>query len=196
VFIELTEFLQCPAGHDPAPHCILLPDEMVDRRVLRGTIACPACRREYPITDGVVRFGEGAAQPSGAALPPADQVQALLGLGGPGGYVVVVGEAGRLAEPLSALMEGVHFVAVNAPAGVVPGETLTSVSASSGVPLRSSMARGVVVGRDAAREPWLGEGVRVLLPGRRIVACAEGTPPPSVAPLGSGLGMWVGEKPP
>jgi len=56
------------------------------------------------------------------------------------------------------------------------------------------MARGVVVGAELARTPWVAEGVRVLLPGRRLVVEDEQAAPAGMAQLASGQGVWVGEK--
>ena len=57
------------------------------------------------------------------------------------------------------------------------------------------MARGVVIGSDVATAPWLEEGVRVLLRGRRYVLLGEGKDlPPGVTRLAAGDGLVVGEK--
>ena len=99
MFIELSEFLRCPEPHDET-FCVVAPDEMVGRMITRGVVGCPTCRREYPIEDGVVRFGaaEGAAEAEGAELADPDVVQALLGLGGPRGLVGLGGPAGPVAR--------------------------------------------------------------------------------------------------
>ncbi len=63
------------------------------------------------------------------------------------------------------------------------------------VPLRQSIARGVVVGADLATSPWLVEAHRILLRGRRFVAMHD-TPelPIGLEKLAVAKGLWVGEK--
>ena len=210
--IELTEMLACPEPH-AADVLVLSTAQMKGRMVYFGLVGCPVCRNEYPIVNGVVEFGgrgtreeergPAATRPPSSATPPASDagtLQALLDLSGPGGFVVLVGEAVRHAAGLAGLMSGIHFVGVNAPAGLGESPVLSLVRAPKGIPLRSAMARGVVVGADLARAPWLEEAVRVLLRGRRLVIESESgvgaqhTAPPLVKPLASERGLWVGEK--
>jgi uncharacterized protein YbaR (Trm112 family) len=200
MFIELTEFLSCPEGHDEQSYLVLAPDEVDGRRIVKGSLGCPLCKREYVIADGVVRFAaaagpnEGRAGTDDAPLPPADRVHALLGIAGPGGYVVLVGTAAGLASGLATRMDGVHFVGVNPPPVVRPGATLSLLSHPRVIPLKSAMARGVVLGAEHARAPWLAESARLVLRGLRLVALTEGVAPPKVEQLASGDGLWVGEK--
>jgi uncharacterized protein YbaR (Trm112 family) len=202
--IELTEMLACPEGH-ATDGLVLSTAQMVGRSVLFGLVGCPKCRKEYPVLNGVVDFrGRGQAPaaappaPSKSSLPvplpPDDTIQALLDLSGPGGFVVLLGEATRHAPGLAALMGGIHFVGINAPAeiGILP--TLSLLVAPRGIPLRSSMARAVVVGADMAEEAWLEDAVRVLLHGRRLVIESSGEPPAGVKYLADADGLWVGEK--
>jgi hypothetical protein len=37
MFIELAEYLRCTGGHDEM-HCVVLPEAMVGRTVIRGTV--------------------------------------------------------------------------------------------------------------------------------------------------------------
>jgi uncharacterized protein YbaR (Trm112 family) len=195
MFIELAEFLRCPEAHDPDPYLVLVPDGMEGRQVTSGNVACPTCRREYPIVDGVVQFGAADATRDPPALPDGGAIQALLGLGGPGGYVVLVGSAAAAAAQLADRMKGIQFVAVNAPAGVETPSVLSRLVHPAMLPLKTSMVRGVVVGDAHCYASWLDEGARVLLRGRRLVALRETVPPTAdISPLASGRGMSVGEK--
>src|SRR5947207_4845704 len=142
--------LRCPETHEEA-FLVMSTGEMVGRMVRSGILGCPVCRKEYPIVKGVVNF---AARGPGEGLPPrqkdavasgdpprspnAQTLQALLDLSGPGGYVVLVGSAARHAVGLAALMGGIHFIGINAPADV---EELTVVSllVCETIPLRSAM---------------------------------------------------------
>ena len=198
MFIELTEFLRCPVLHEEM-HLILVPDRMVGRMVVEGTIGCPVCLREFPVRAGIAWFDSQA--PAEPAAPPdvdsllAEAVRALLGLSNPGGYVVLIGSASALAPGLAGLMGGVHFIGVNAPRSIEASPTLSLVVHGSGLPLRRGMARGVVLGGEVAVSPWLEEGARVVLDGLRLVALRPDVREPvGVSPLGSGQGVWVGEK--
>jgi hypothetical protein len=130
-------------------------------------------------------------------LPSADatNLQALLELSGPGGYVVLIGAAARQAARLGALMQGIHFVGINPPAEMEEQQNLSLLYANEKVPLRTAMARGVVVGADLATSPWLVEAHRVLLRGRRfVVENEEPELPIGLLKLAAENGLWVGEK--
>ncbi len=195
MFIELAEFLRCPEGHPGRTYCVVAPSETVGRDVRRGTIGCPVCAREYAIVDGVARFGASGITDVGPwTVCDAEVVQALLGLSGPGGYVVLVGSAGHLAAALADRLQDVHCVTVNAPPEVTAGSTRSLIQAAACIPLATSMARGVVVGTESAREPWLVESARLLLRGLRVVVAAEDVTVPDTERLAAGDGLWVGRK--
>jgi uncharacterized protein YbaR (Trm112 family) len=202
MFIELAEFLRCPEAHEAESYCVLVPTEVVDRDVRSGFVGCPVCEREYPIVDGIAHFEtppdttskHPPADPG--SVPAADVMQALVGLSGPGGYVVLVGSAALAAASLGPLLGDVRIVSVNSPsAPPVPG---TSVLQADGrIPLKSSMARGVVVGADCATGQWLGESVRVLLRGLRLVVLTAEPPLDGIGgvePMATGGGIWVGVR--
>ncbi len=198
--IELTEMLRCPEQHREEM-LVLSTGEIRDRMVRSGVVGCPVCHTEYPITRGVVDFRRsrepvpGAKTPS--PLPSADaaKLQALLELSGPAGYVVLIGSAARQAPRLSGLMEGIHFVGINAPRELEEQAALSLLLANERVPLRTSVARGVVVGADLATSPWLVEAHRVLLRGRRfVVESEEPELPIGLVKLAAEHGLWVGEK--
>jgi len=204
--IELTEMLRCPEDHREE-FLVLSTSEMNGRMVMRGVVGCPVCRREFEIIDGIVDFtaavsGEAPgravrrtpAAPSPVVLEP-QSLQALLDLGGPGGFVILLGSAARYAAGLASLMGGVHFVGINAPPDVEELPVLSLVQTDRVIPLRGAMARAAVVGAELAGTSWAGEAVRVLLPGRRLVVESEtGAPPEQVVQLAAGQGLWVGEK--
>lgn len=193
MFIELAEHLACPAGHDEQAHCLLIPDEVVDRMVVRGTVACPICRTEFAIAGGIVRFGEPSFPEAPGAVPSADIVQALLDLSGPGGYVVLLGSAAVLAEGLVSLQPGVHMVTVNDPQAESAKDS-SRLYAEAMIPLRNGVARGVVVGAEYTTAPWLSDAARVLRRGRRLVALDDAPMPDGVDTLVTGAGVTVGEN--
>ena len=197
--IELTEMLRCPEKHEQA-HLVLSTGQMKGRSVRAGILGCPVCQREYRVIDGVVEFSGNVERETGnvganaPALDP-EAIQAMLDLSGPGGIVALVGEAVRHAPVLASLMEGVHFVGTNAPAECQESPVLSLMNADRVIPLRDSTTRGVLVGADCAREPWLGEAHRVVLRGRRWVVEDQTVPTPAgISVLASGDGFVVGEK--
>jgi hypothetical protein len=118
-----------------------------------------------------------------------------LDLSGPGGYVVLVGTAARHAVGLAALMGGIHFVGINAPADVEELPVLSLLVCPDMIPLRQTVARGVVVGSDRLGSDWLAEARRVVLPGRRVVIEGEDVPVPvGLTRLAAGEGLFVGER--
>ncbi len=195
MFIELAESLRCPVPHEDT-HLVLATGAMRDRAIAFGTLGCPRCQAEYPIADGIARFGPPpavAAPP--ATLPDPAVIEALLGLESPGGYVVLVGSAGGLVGPLAKLMSGVHFAVVNlvGASGVSPVRSL--LVSTRTIPL-AAVARGVVLGAEYANAHWLAEAARVVLRGQRVVVLSEAVdrPPAALAPMAAGRGMWVGRK--
>lgn len=209
--IELTEMLRCPQEHREE-FLVLSTGEMSGRMVRSGLVGCPVCHQEFEVVDGVVHFGaaggsgERGAVPADApsrtaprsslpGSPDAQSLQALLDLSGPGGIVVLLGSAARQAEGLAGLMGGIHFVGINASDDVVELPVLSLVRCGSGIPMRGSVARGVVIGHNLAAAPWLAEGHRVLLRGRRYVLESESADlPPGITRLAAADGLVVGEK--
>jgi len=200
--IELTEMLRCPEPHREEM-LVLSTGEVRERMVRSGLLGCPVCHKEYPIARGIVNFRRSRERvlkdsyvpPSPLPSADATTLQALLELSGPGGYVVLVGSAVRHAAQLAGLMQGVHFVGINAPAELEEQPVLSLLYANEQIPMRSAMARGVVVGADLATSPWLVDAHRVLLRGRRfVVENEEPELPIGLHKLAAEGGLWVGEK--
>lgn len=196
--IDLTEMLRCPEPHREA-FLVMSTGEMRGRMVRSGVLGCPVCGREYAILKGVVQFSAGEGRGAGPAGGPsgtdAETLQALLDLSGPGGYVVLIGSAARHAPGLAKLMGGIHFVGIDVPPDVEELPVLSLLACDTMIPLRQTMARAVVVGRERADAAWLAEGHRVLLPGRRLVIEREDvTPPEGLTRVASGQGLLVAER--
>ena len=202
--IELTEMLRCPELH-PEGHLVLSTGEMRGRMVRSGLLACPTCGREYRVERGIVNFsGSGEREPgpsppsrSGVPAHPVEpeSLQALLDLGGPGGYVVLLGTATRHAVGLSGLMGGIHFVGVNAPSDLEELPVLSLLDCKTMIPLRQTVGRAVVVGADYLGIEWLAEARRVVLPGRRVVIESDQiTAPAGLTSLAREQGLFVGER--
>jgi len=182
--------------------CIVAPDEMDGRRVVRGVIGCPVCKAEHSIIEGIVGFGEDPLLGAGSRaddltveeMPRADAVQALLDLSGPGGYVALVGSGSRLAEELGEHAPGVHFIGVNPPPELRETPSLSLLRSPNVIPLKDSAVRGVLLGREYVRGCWMDEASRVLAAAGRLVAVVDELSASGVRQLVVGQGMWVGEK--
>jgi uncharacterized protein YbaR (Trm112 family) len=195
MFIELTDHLRCPAAHDES-FLVLLPDAVESRQVRSGTLGCPVCNATYPIKEGVVHFGvvTPPGPPRPGAPPSVEGLAAFLGLSGPGGYVGMVGDVGALARDLVGAVRGVHILALNAPAGTEGAERVSLMEAPA-IPVKARQLRGVILGSGYGSDAkWIGEGIRVVLPGLRIVG--TGTPPerPDLQVLAAAEGWWVGVR--
>ena len=194
MFIELTDHLICPADHEEQ-YLVLLPEEMDGRRVVRADLGCPVCRRVMRVRDGVAELDQVA---TAADLPPsglsAEAIATFLGLSGPGGFVALVGQVGRLAGDLATLVPGVAFALINPPSHIVDTLAASVVHANRLLLKRSSM-RGVVLGPEfAAQQAWIADAVRATLPGLRVIA-EGGEPPESIQVLGRTAQCWVGLLP-
>jgi uncharacterized protein YbaR (Trm112 family) len=199
VFIELTDLLRCPADHAES-FLVLLPDEMQGRFVRRGRLGCPVCHREFPIEEGIARFGlplsGGPAVPTSSVGDPVDPgaLQAFLGIEGPGGYAALVGSAARFAPGMRALLPGVQWVAVNPPPDVREQEGVSSLEAPL-IPVLSRSLRGVVLGQGYGENSyWEHEAARAVLPGLRVVGVGIASLPAELELLGDAGGWWVGKK--
>jgi hypothetical protein len=193
MFIELTDHLRCPVEHDEA-FLVLLPDELDGRSVRTGTLGCPVCDRRFILRDGVFDTGDAPAAPQGPTRLGPDALAALVGINGPGGYLVLVGVPASGWREVSRLTPGVGLVAVNPPAAVGDEQGI-SVIRSARLPLKTRSMRGVVLGVPSGGEPsWVREAARVLLPGLRVVG--EGPDPPSelMELMAAADGVWVGTR--
>src|SRR5215207_5665075 len=136
MFIELTDHLRCPADHDEA-FLVLLPEGLEGRSVRRGTLGCPVCDRRFTLRDGVLDTGD--APPLRPDLGPGrltpEALAPLVGLNGPGGYLVLVGGPAGGWRDVAALVPGVGLVAVNPPEEVVD-EAGISVLRGGSLPLK------------------------------------------------------------
>jgi uncharacterized protein YbaR (Trm112 family) len=194
VFIELTDLLRCPEPHEEQ-FLVLLPDQMQGRSVRSGQLGCPVCHREYLIVDGVPVLGMSAVvkQDRTTAITP-DAIAAFLGLAGPGGYVGVVGEPPGLDGGLVESLPGIHVAAVNPPEGTAE-LPMMSVVRGGIIPLKSRSLRGVVLAEGYGDDPyWVGEAIRVVLPGLRITGAGPAPEREDLEVLAAAGGWWVGMK--
>src|SRR5262245_20836209 len=115
--LVLTDWLICPQC-GPDQGLIVLAEQIQARRVMTGTLGCPACRRQYAIREGIADLRVQAEvspviTPTAPALEPL-HMAALLGMTEGRGYALLLGAAGAHAADLSALLPGVELIAVGA----------------------------------------------------------------------------------
>jgi uncharacterized protein YbaR (Trm112 family) len=195
MFIELTDHLRCPADHDEA-FLVLLPDRVEGRSVRTGTLGCPVCDRRFELHDGVLDTGDAPSM--GAGVGPgrltAEALAPLVGLNGPGGYLVLAGPPAALWRDVAALVPGVGLVAVNGPREVAD-ENGVSVLRGGRLALKTNSMRGVVLGSPYGGDrAWVQEAARVVLPGLRVVGEGPDPAPETIDLMASAGGVWVGTR--
>lgn len=169
----LTDRLTCPRC-GPGFGLILLAKQLVERRVLEGSLGCPNCRERYPIEAGFADLRSPPRQPLGAPEMPAepdaggtDRIAALIGpLEGPGN-VALVGEAWRYAEALADRFPELEIVAVDPSARAAPeSDRVSRLTADEELPFQPWTFRALVgVGAAITAE----EAFRVVARGGRVV---------------------------
>lgn len=191
MFIELTDHLRCPADHQES-YLVLLPDTMEARSVRQGRLGCPVCGRTYEVKEGVLDLGGDEAELPEETLLTAEALSALVGLSGPGGYLVLVGRPGAAWREVTAQNPGVGLVAVNPPRDVAD-EPGISVLRGGIIPLKSRSMRGVVLGSPYGGDPaWVAEAARVVLPGLRVAGEGPVPNPAALELMAAAGGAWVG----
>jgi uncharacterized protein YbaR (Trm112 family) len=195
MFIELTDHLRCPADHDEA-FLVLLPERLEGRSVRTGTLGCPVCDRRFALQDGVLDTGNAPSPPGDprpGRLPP-EALAPLVGLNGPGGYLVLVGGPAAAWRDVATLIPGVGLVAVNPPSEVVDEDGI-SVLRGGALALKTGSMRGVVLGSPFGADPaWVRDAARVVLPGLRVVGEGPDPAEASVDLMASAGGVWVGTR--
>ena len=196
MFVEIVDALRCPRAHEES-WLVLAARRTEDRHVLEGTLGWPVCREEYPIHDGIADFSDGskhhrAASDATRALPPADHLAAMLGLGDALGFAVLIGAWGSRADALIEMLDAPPLLLVDPPAGVVMGHGLSGIRTNATLPLATGAARGVAT--DAVDASRVADAARVTRVGGRIVASADALVPDGVRELVRDDVVWVGER--
>ncbi len=195
MFIELTDHLRCPRDH-PEAYLVLLPEEVVGRGVREGQLGCPVCGATFRISGGVAEL-DAAPAPAAREQPTLapEAAHALLGLTGPGGYVVLAGAAADGWRELAELNPGVALVAVNPAPTVTDSAPVLSVVRAPLIPLRARSMRGVVLGGTLGSDlRWVRDAARVTLPGLRVVGQGPEPDAPDLDLLASAAGCWVAAR--
>jgi len=173
--ILVTDQLACPRC-GPAFGLILLADQMVDRRVLEGSLACANCREHYPIVRGYGDLRPPPRDPLGPDEPlhpeesdSASRLAALLGVTEGPGLLLIVGPSARLVYPLVGRFEGIELVAAHPQIREDPElEGVSRLAISRSLPFLSGSVRGVIL-EGSGGEGLIPEAGRVLVRGARLV---------------------------
>ncbi|HEX4469431.1 MAG TPA: hypothetical protein VH080_07835 [Gemmatimonadaceae bacterium] len=197
VFIELVDVLRCPNRHAET-WLVLASEQMEERDIRSGTLGCPICKAEFPIVNGVARFGD--APRAGARGEPPDEnealrLAALLDLTDSRGYAILIGDTGRHA-PLLCTMTDVQLMLVNPPPMVAMGMGISGLTAdtSGALPLAPASARAVALDEHATPE-LLSSALGVLAPGGRLLVPVRLALPDGVTELARDDRHWLAERP-
>ncbi|MEO8880873.1 MAG: hypothetical protein ABI446_10790, partial [Gemmatimonadaceae bacterium] len=157
MFLELVDSLRCVRVHEDS-WLVARADEMVERHVVEGELGCPVCLTRYPIHQGVADFALGVLPPreargeSNAMSRSPDEISALalraaalLGLGEPGGIVVLAGEWSAAAHELIAMTENVMVLALDCSPTLRGGGALSLARIADALPLAAGSVRGIAV---------------------------------------------------
>jgi hypothetical protein len=199
MFIELVDTLRCVHRHEPA-WLVASIEAAEERDIVRGLLGCHVCGAEYPILNGVADFteGRGASVTTGAKARPEEEMAvrtaALLDLLEPGGMVALAGEWSVCAPELSVLVERVHVLAVDAPAGVHGGGGISLLLTHDELPLRPDAARGIALDAAHATERYLASAVEALRPGGRLLAPANAPLPTGITALARDERHWLASR--
>jgi len=163
-------------------------------RVSSGVLGCPRCHVRYPIRDGVVDFAGGAGLPaeveSDEDESDAIRLAAQLGLSEPGGLVLLTGRYASLAEGLLNVVD-VTCLLVDAPDGSPPGAVRLRLH--NRVPLMSGALRAAAIDDSGSNPAFLGDVIRCIRDGGRIVAPTHSPVPENVRILARDRREWVGQ---
>jgi uncharacterized protein YbaR (Trm112 family) len=212
VFIELVDSLRCLEPHEET-WLVAAVDRRDGRHIMHGTLACPICRRAYPIRDGIGWFAREPADapphltiPRGRADGPGDErtdertdedrftrAAALLGLMDAGGIVVLGGPWTEIADRLPAL--GIsHVVVLNAPTTPESPQEVSALVVGDQLPFRQTAVRACALGGGTATDALLASAATVLRSRGRLVGPVSAGVPTGITELARDEADWVGER--
>lgn len=191
MFVELIEYLRCPAAHEESV-LVAAAERSEQRHILSGVLGCPVCGAEYPIHEGIARFG-GA--PAVVAEPPsveaAMRMAAFLELTDARGFALLCGRWGAHAAPLAELVETPLFL-VNPPAGADLSRAAAVIETGATLPLAAGIARAAAL--DPSLAPSPDAVLRALRGGARVMGPVALPLPAGVTEIARDARDWVAEK--
>ena len=176
--LDFIDLLRCPAEH-PETYLVAAPAELDDRSIVRGTLGCPKCSREYAIEDGVVFLSQQDPRAAASTLVANEyealRCAALLDLQGGPGLAVLEGEFGVLAPSIVDSLD-VHLLLFNPPRTVRHGVRYSIVVADQHFPFATQRARGVAL-YSSSSESTVATAASLVRNGGRLVAPVQATLP-------------------
>jgi hypothetical protein len=192
MFIELVDSLRCPNQHEES-WMVASADRMEARHIVTGTLGCPICSAEFPISNGVVDFrsSEPREEPAPSRRGDAVKLAALLGLTDAQGFAVLLDGWGALGHELASVVE-TPLILVDPPELIVGAPGVSVIRCDGDIPLAAGTARGIAIDESSQRRAM--SALRVVRSGGRIVAPAAVPLPPGVTELARDDELWVGER--
>ncbi|MHB0949095.1 MAG: hypothetical protein ACYC3Q_08530 [Gemmatimonadaceae bacterium] len=193
---ELIDALRCPHPHADS-WLVAMATRTVGRDLIEGTLGCPVCRAEYPITGGVVQFA--APLPvipppaPGAAEEEAMRVAALLDLTDARGVALLLGAWGARAPTVQRIAPS-RLLLLDPPAGVPLGGGVFAIDAGTAVPLAAGSMHAAAIDAAHGSAHQVEAVVQAVKPGGRIVAPVAVAVPSGVMEIVRDDTVWVAAR--
>lgn len=193
MFVELIESLRCPRPHEESA-LVVASARAEARHIVEGVLGCPVCAAEFPIVNGVARFGE--PEVAARAERPSDEIAmrlaAFLGLTEPHGAAAICGRWASHAAPLSALT-GTPLVLVNAPDGSMIDFAAASIVARDTMPFAADSLAACALD-ESIGAALTASAVGMVRPGGRVMGPVTIALPLGVKEMVRDDSVWVAEK--
>ena len=192
MLLALVDSLRCPVDHEESA-LVLSADSWMGSRVVSGTLGCPVCHARYAIHDGAVDFTGGAPGDFPLLAQPLKsdgmRLAAQLGLGEPGGLVMLTGRYAALAESLG---EVVDVTCIVVDPGHVPPAAIR-FELRDRIPLAGATLRGAALDEPRATPTFLAEVTRCMQVGGRVVSPARSVVPDGARLIARDEQEWVAQ---
>jgi uncharacterized protein YbaR (Trm112 family) len=190
VFVELIDQLRCPRPHEES-WLVASATHTEGRDIMQGVLGCPVCLAEYPIVEGIVRFGEPPAQPDPPAPDETEAMRlaALLDLGESHGYALIDGSLAVHAALVHRLT-GVQLMLVNPPPTVAVGAGISGLTTAGDIPLARASARAAAVA-PGATPAHLSSALSAVRPGGRLLGPVSLQVPAGAAEIARDERAWI-----
>jgi hypothetical protein len=200
VFIEFIDQFRCTSDHEQS-WLVATFLEREDRFLVRGTLGCHICLRQFPVEHGVAYFGAVPADPqeSVAHSDPlqsdaetAMRVAAFLGAV-ERASLVVTGSWARQAHELVKILP-MRIFAMNSSGVIQETESIAVFESTEGIPLTANTIHGVALDVETATPINIQSALKVLRPNGRLLVPVSVPVPPEITELARDEEYWIGEK--
>jgi uncharacterized protein YbaR (Trm112 family) len=198
VHAELIDVLRCPRPHAES-WLVAMATRTEDRDLIEGTLGCPVCRAEYPITGGVVHFAEPVPPTAVPRNQPrsgeewAMRLAALLDLTDARATALLLGAWGALAPMMQPIVPS-RLLLLDPPAGVELGSGVFAMEAGAAVPLAAGSVHAAAIDATHGSQAQVALVVHALKAGGRIVAPLAVPVPAGISEIARDDELWVGAK--